>query len=142
MVLAYWGAGNNRCDTLVSSTIAGVIDETLVLDGDVEDTGNWPFNTAYAAASGEREAYVLHFDGLAEAERWIAADIPLVLSYDSQLIVLVGFSERGDPIINDPSLLVSQEVQFSYPRPEFEATWLATSLGTAYVIYPVGAKVP
>ena len=51
-----------------------------VYDWVYEGHGNWPFNTAYAAARG-LEASVARFRSLAEAEPWIAAGVPVGMSY-------------------------------------------------------------
>ena len=77
--------------------------------------GNWSFNTAYAARFG-LGAFVTRLRGLAEAEAFIAAGIPLIASvrvdpaeltgseYTSagHLVVIVGFTDEGDVIVNDP----------------------------------------
>ena len=77
--------------------------------------GNWPFNTAYAGLHGV-DAFVTRLRSLAEAELFVAAGMPLVVSarfrrgeipgldYDTNghLMVLVGFTETGDPVLNDP----------------------------------------
>ena len=74
-----------------------------------DGTGNWPFNTAYAATQG-LDAEVARFESMADAEPWVAAGIPVVISYywhegdltgapiptsDGHLAVLVGI---GAPV--------------------------------------------
>ena len=76
-------------------------------DASYDGTGNWPFNTAYAAPLAGH-AFVTRLRSLREAERYIAAGIPLVASVsfgpgeladapisstNGHLLVIVGFTE-------------------------------------------------
>ncbi|MEV0005533.1 peptidase C39 family protein [Micromonospora sp. NPDC050980] len=117
--------------------------------------GNWPFNTAYAATHGV-DAFVTRLRSLAEAERFVAAGIPLVVSaaftsgqvpgldYDTRghLIVLAGFTADGDPVLNDPYALHDGRVRRVVPRAPFEAAWQAGSGGIAYVLRPESVPLP
>src|SRR5512144_1080516 len=115
MVLGYWGADPGPCEPRVRAAVAGVYD--WIYDGH----GNWPFNTAYAATksvgTGRLEGYVARFTSLEQAERFIAAGVPVIMSIawnkgdltgssvgstNGHLLVLVGFDAKGDPIVNDP----------------------------------------
>jgi peptidase C39-like protein len=151
MVVGYWTKDAGPCEGRVRAAVAGVYD--WVFDGH----GNWPFNTAYAASATGGEGYVTRLTGLAEAERWIAAGVPLVLSYswaegqlsgapvnssEGHLGVLVGFDTSGNPVMNDPAGAGDGEVRRTYPRADFEAVWLDHSGGTAYVVHPSGTVVP
>ncbi|RIK37862.1 MAG: hypothetical protein DCC58_17435 [Chloroflexi bacterium] len=152
MVLAYWDNAPDACATRVPAAAEGVYD--AVYGG----TGNWPFATAYAAATHPTfEAYVSRFDGLAEAERWIEAGVPLIVSFgyssgalpgapvDSsvgRLAVLVGFTENGDVVINEPGVASDGAPPLTYPREAFERAWLSSSGGIAYLIYPTGTRIP
>ncbi|MGH9280035.1 MAG: C39 family peptidase [Acidimicrobiales bacterium] len=150
MVMSYWAGDTGPCEPRVRAAVAGVYDR--VYDGD----GNWPFNTAYAATAG-LEAHVARFTSMADAERWIAAGVPVVISYywkrnsltgapiptsDGHLAVIVGFDAAGNPIVNDPAAASDGEVQQTYLRSELEDLWVAKSGGTAYLIYPPGHPVP
>jgi hypothetical protein len=150
MVLAFWQNATGPCEPRVRAAVAGVYD--WLYDGH----GNWPFNTAYAAAHG-LEGYVARFTSLAQAEEWIAAGVPVVMSYawkkgdltgapigssNGHLVVLVGFDAEGNPIVNDPAAATDADVQRTYQRAELEALWLEHSGGTAYLIYPAGLPVP
>jgi hypothetical protein len=150
MVLGYWGDGAADCQTRVFAAVDGVFD--WLYDGH----GNWPFNTAYAAAQG-REGYVVRFESLAQAEPWLAAGVPVVVSYawkksdltsapipssNGHLAVLVGIDADGNPIINDPAAASDADVQRAYDRAEWETLWLSTSGGTAYLIFPAGHTTP
>lgn len=158
MVLAYWQQGPSPddyawvdptySDPWVDHAAAGTFDSAY--DG----CGNWSFNVAYAAGFG-LDAYVTRLRSLEEAERFIAAGVPLVASvsfaegeltgagYSTQghLLVVAGFTESGDVVVNDPaSHLVpsNDQVRATYDRAEFERAWLPTSGGTVYVIHPPG----
>jgi hypothetical protein len=150
MVLGYWGWMPGECEPRVRATKDGVFD--WVYDGH----GNWPFNTAYAAAQG-MEGYVARFTSLAQAEPWIAAGVPVVMSIawnkgditgstipstNGHLLVLVGFDQSGNPIINDPAAASNDTVRVTYLRSEFEPLWLSSSGGTVYLIYPSKQAVP
>jgi hypothetical protein len=115
-----------------------------------EGCGNWSFNTAYAARFG-LDAYVARFASLFEVERAILAGNPIVTSYAwepgeldgapiersaGHLGVVVGFDERGNPVLNDPAAPSDSEVRRTYSRGQFERQWLLRSSGTAYVIRP------
>jgi hypothetical protein len=157
MVLGYWqqeaGQSIDPCEPRVRSAVDGVFD--WVYDGH----GNWPFNTAYAAAQAdiELEGYVARFTSFAEAEPWVKAGVPVVMSFawkkgsltgaaipssNGHLAVLVGFDAAGNPIVNDPAAATDADVQRTYDRAELETLWLETSGGTVYLIYPKGRSVP
>jgi hypothetical protein len=140
MVLAYHGV-----DVGVPAAAAATYD--WAYDG----CGNWPFNTAFAARFG-MDAHVARFSSLYELERSIAEGLPLVASYawkegelrgaplpavDGHLGVVIGFDDRGDPVVNDPAARTDDEVRRTYPRVEFERQW-RRSRGTVYVIRPRG----
>jgi len=150
MVVAYWTQDQRPCEPRVRAAVAGVYDR--VYDGH----GNWPFNTAYAATHG-LEAYVLRLPHLAEAERWIAAGVPLVLSYgwregelagapiprsSGHLVILAGFDANGDPIIHDPAAPTNATVRRTYRRAQIERLWRTHSSGTAYAIHPLDWPTP
>jgi hypothetical protein len=148
MVLGYWNSNSTAsCATLVSDAVDGVYD--WIYDGH----GNWPFNTAYAATKN-LEGYVARFTSLKQAEEFIAAGVPVVMSIawdkgdltgadiastNGHLLLLVGFDAQGNPIVNDPaSPSDGAAVQHTYLRSEFEPLWLQASGGTVYLIYPEG----
>jgi peptidase C39-like protein len=146
MVLAYHGV-----DLPTSRVSAGVLDREEGI------WGNWPANTEFAGTvdpNKVREAFVRKMNGLEEAEAEIAAGRPLVLSHrfgkgdlagapisesDGHLIVLVGFSAGGDPVVNDPAAdpARGQSVRRTYRRAELYHTWLELADGISYVVIPV-----
>ncbi|MGI8748874.1 MAG: peptidase C39 family protein, partial [Deinococcus sp.] len=145
MILAFWGKS-----VPVPQAAAATFDRAY--DG----TGNWPFNAAYAASLGLR-AFVSRLPSLAAAESFLEAGVPLALSLgwkggelpgaavptsSGHLVVLVGFTASGDPIINDPAAPSDAGVRRPYPRAVFERLWLEHSGGLAYVISPPDVRLP
>jgi hypothetical protein len=125
-------------------------------DSAYEGTGNWPFNTAYAASLAG-DAFVTRLRSLREAEAFVAAGIPLVASVswgpgeltgapvsssNGHLVVIIGFTEGGDPIVNDPAAASAAGVRHVYDRAQFENAWLPTSGGTVYVIRDEAHPLP
>jgi hypothetical protein len=150
MVLAYWQGATGPCEPRVRAAVDGVFD--WVYDGH----GNWPFNTAYAAAQG-LEGYVARFTSMAQIEQWVAAGVPVVISYawkksrltgapipssNGHLAVVVGFDAAGDPVVNDPAAASDDAVTRTYRRSQLESLWLETSGGTVYLMYPPAHAVP
>ncbi|GIH04533.1 membrane protein [Rhizocola hellebori] len=152
MVLSYWGVGPvplSNPDSVVPYTAKKIFDQGF------GGCGNWPFNTAYAGGFGVR-SFVTRLRSLNEAELFIAAGIPLVVSAsygrgevpgldyetDGHLTVLVGFTEQGDPVLNDPNSASNAEVRKAVGRAEWEAAWLRSSRGVVYVICPESVNLP
>jgi hypothetical protein len=117
--------------------------------------GNWPFNTAYAGRYG-LSGFVTRLRSLNEAEEFIAAGIPLVVSASfkkgeipglnygtgGHLMVIVGFTVDGQPVLNDPNSATDADVRKPVGRTEFENAWLSSSRGIVYVITPPGRALP
>jgi hypothetical protein len=125
-------------------------------DDSYEGTGNWPFNTAYAASRG-LSAFVTRLRSLAEAESFIAAGIPVIASVSfpsgalsgapisstaGHLLVIVGFTSSGDVVVNDPAASSASGVRRTYARDQLERAWLEGSGGTAYVIHDDAHPLP
>jgi hypothetical protein len=128
----------------------------MTYDHDYDGTGNWPFNTAYAAPLAGK-AFVTRLRDLREAERFIKAGIPLVasISFDSgeldgapigstagHLLVIAGFTRTGDVVVNDPASSTRAGVRRTYDRGQFERAWLPTSGGLVYVIRDAAHPLP
>jgi hypothetical protein len=126
--------------------------EKRVWDSVYQGAGNWPFNAAYAGSFQGLRSYIARLGSIADAEKWIDAGYPLICSApldllrgkerdgnSGHLVVLVGFTNEGDPIFNDPAK--RDEVRRVYKRADFERAWL-TSRRTVYVVIPEGAKPP
>lgn len=119
-----------------------------VRDAAYGGTGNWTFNVAFAGSLGLR-GVVAYLTGLGQAERFVAARIPLALSIswregelpgaaldhsDGHFVVLRGFNDDGDPLLNDPA---QPQVGIRYPRAAFERAWIEHG-GVAYLVAPAG----
>jgi len=123
-----------------------------VFDKNWPGTGNWPFNTAFAGSFPSMRAYVTRLSDLSELEDWIAKGIPVITSVsynvlkgtdkrpsDGHLVVCVGFTKEGDPILNDPG--VREHVRRVYSREKFARAW-AHSQQTVYLLHPEDADIP
>jgi hypothetical protein len=171
MVVEYWGRGPDEEDlSWVDPSYADPsVDHAarFTYDKDYDGTGNWPFNTAYAASFG-LAGHITRLGSLAELERYILAGIPVITSQSfleseldgagygtaGHLMVIIGFTEDGDVIANDPASSSNSAVRNVYQREQFENIWLRTkrydedgdvasgSGGVAYIIAPVGTKLP
>ncbi|GAA1389431.1 C39 family peptidase [Luteococcus peritonei] len=162
MVLDFWKKGASAAETAwvrptphtnpqVEQVVRGV------WDAGYKGTGNWPFNVAYAHARG-LSGFVTRLRSLTEAELFIKAGIPLVVSTsfsssqlsgagfgtNGHLMVIKGFDASGNVRVNDPasSLKASNAlVPRTYNRAQFESAW-GRSGGLAYVIHPAGRTLP
>lgn len=150
MVLAHYGHAPSPLG-VVDDHPDAVVDHTarLVYDHGYKGTGNWAFNTAYAASVVAGDSYVTRLRSLRDAEPFITAGIPLVVSVawsrgqltgaplatsGGHLMVLVGFDAAGNPVVNDPAAPTNAEVRRTYDRAQFEKIWLNASGGATYVI--------
>ncbi|SDY46893.1 Peptidase_C39 like family protein [Micromonospora pattaloongensis] len=159
MVLRFWGVGPTPADHawVGADHTDPDVDHAArhCYDHAYGGTGNWPFNTAYAGRYG-LDGFVTRLRSLVEAERFIAAGIPLIVSasyvrgeipgldYDTagHLMVLVGFTATGEPVLNDPAAPSNDRVRTPVPRAEFERAWLGSSRGLVYVIRPPHVPLP
>lgn len=171
MVVEYWGKGPDADEVAwVDPSYADPsVDHAarFTYDKDYDGTGNWPFNTAYAASFG-LSGHITRLRSLADLERHIMAGIPVITSQSfradeldgagygtaGHLMVIVGFTENGDVIANDPASSSNDEVRNVYKREQFETIWLRTkrytasgnvasgSGGIAYIITPTWWRAP
>ncbi|CAM3422236.1 peptidase C39 family protein [Stackebrandtia soli] len=109
-------------------------------DAQYDGCGNWPFNAAYAATYEDMDAIVTRIGSLDEAEALIAAGFPIITSQSflkeeldgagygtaGHLMTLIGFTEDGDVIANDPASPTNEAVRHVYNRRQFENIWLRT----------------
>lgn len=145
MILAHYGV-----QISVPQAAKGMYDATY------EGTGNWPFNTAFAAEQG-LQAFITRLPDLTTAEKYISAGVPLAVSLgwekgqlrgsalpksSGHLMALVGFDTLGNPILHDPAAPNISSVQRSYPRKSFEKLWQQHSGGMAYVIFSKRDSLP
>jgi hypothetical protein len=161
MILAYWHRfpsaeqmawiDPSYADPFVDYSARGVFD--YLYDG----AGNWPFNVAYAASFPGMTGEVTQLRSLNEAEQFIKAGIPLVVSVafhrgmlhgfypkatNGHLLTIVGFTPSGDVISNDPASPTDADVHHVYNRAEFENVWRESTGGLAYVIHPRTVPLP
>ncbi len=135
MLLAYWGKPHDIADVV-----------RAVYDDRYGGTGNWTFNMAYASRFGLCAA-LTHVAGLGHAAAFIAAGIPLALSFswgtgvlpgapldhsDGHLAVLRGFTRHGHPRLNDPA---QADIITTYDRKALERVWQAHG-GAAFAVVP------
>ncbi|ASR38163.1 hypothetical protein BAY61_27695 [Prauserella marina] len=165
MVVEYWGKGPSEReldwipDGYVDPSVAHAARHTF--DYSYDGTGNWPFNTAYAAHYG-LTGHVTRLHSLTELETYIAKGIPVITSQSfleseldgagygtaGHIMVVVGFTDDGDVIVNDPASDTTEGVRNVYPRAQFETIWQRTKRydaegnvasgpgGIAYLITP------
>ena len=121
----------------------------LVYDHDAGIYGNWSFNAAVAGRL-IGESFVVRADGFALLESEVVAGRPVVLSHkwkkgeltgapvessDGHLVVVVGFSETGDVVVNDPAAKPGT-VRRTYRRAEIWRTWQQNASGIVYLLRP------
>lgn len=147
MIMSYWAGKLGRTD--LDCDVPRIVD--AVYDRQWQGTGNWPFNTAFPGSFRGIRSYVVRLTDISELEDWVAAGVPVGLSlcYDrlrgkgpgpnGHLVVCVGFTAEGDPVINDPG--TSRNVQKIFPRKNLADAW-SWNHHTAYLIYPDNVEVP
>lgn len=160
MAVAYWGTGPTpqdydwvepkpHTDPWVDYAARNVFDYNY------NGAGNWPFNTAYTGRFG-LDGFVTRLRSLNEAEQFIAAGIPLVVSAswkkneipgadygtNGHLLMIVGFDAAGNPVMNDPFAPSNPQVRKTFGRAEFESAWLNQTGGVTYVIHPPSVPLP
>lgn len=128
----------------------------VVYDYGYKGAGNWAFNTAYAA-NLTADAFVTRLVDLRDAERFIAAGIPLAASLTfargqltgapisattGHLVVISGFTANGNVVVNDPAAPNNSSVRRTYDRGQFERAWLRRSSGTVYVVRDAAHPLP
>lgn len=161
MLLEHWGLGPKPDEV---AWVGHAVDPEVVhgvrrvFDRAYRGAGNWAFNTAYAGARGLR-AYVTRLRDLTEAEAFLAAGVPLVVSVtfredeldgagyatSGHLLTIVGFTAEGEVVSNDPNshrVASNDEVRTVYRRNQFERVWLGDDGGLAYVMHPRDVALP
>ena len=151
MVLSRWATKLHRpeMDVDVPEIARAVYDKQM------NGTGNWPFNTAFAGSFNGMRAYVTRFSDISGLEDWVAAGIPVIISAPWELLkpgrhdtgaghltVCIGFTKDGDVVINDPATNLKEEsVRHIYRRQDVIHAW-AASHDTVYLVYPMSARIP
>lgn len=117
-----------------------------MFDRSYNGTGNWAFAAAYAGTHGLAAA-AAYLRDLVMVEHFIAAQLPLAVSISwtsgalpgaplpqstGHILVVRGFDERGDVIVNDPA---QPGVRYVYERGAFARCWLDHG-GVALLVAP------
>lgn len=158
MVLSYWGRRTNRGGWKRTPPQTA----PRVYDAGARLWGNWPFNTGFSGHLG-LESSVTRFNSLQQVERWIDKGIPVIASiaWDNRyrdrrldnasisratyghLLVIVGFTNNGNVIVNDPAASPRRAVRRVYKRGQFRRAWLNSdrwrggrSDGVVYLVHP------
>jgi hypothetical protein len=136
MVMAYRGVERS---TLAVASAA--------FDAEHDIYGNWPRNVQAAFSFGV-PGYLTRLSRWREVEAHFARGEPLIASisvkpgeldgapYKStagHLIVLVGFTQGGDVIVNDPAARDAEHARLVYSRAQLQRVWMGRG-GTAYVL--------
>ncbi|HZR17243.1 MAG TPA: C39 family peptidase [Verrucomicrobiae bacterium] len=147
MLMGFWSKDLKRPE--LDRSVPAVAE--AVYDSEWKGTGNWVFNMAYAGSFPGMRAYVTRLSDVSEIEAWIGRGIPVGLSLDydrlrgkgpgpnGHLVVCVGFTPEGDPVINDPG--TTQHVQKIFRRANLIDAW-SCSRNTVYLVYPEGLATP
>lgn len=154
MLLAYWADQLGRPELIETVPSAAAATYDSVYGGN----GNWPFNTAHAAAlsGGSLRAVVTRLDRVEQLERLTAAGFPVVVSgswasgqmsgapidsTNGHIWIVRGFTDGGDVLVNDPAGPNDGQVRYAYDRGQFDAAW-ANSGRTVYLIHPAERALP
>lgn len=142
MVLSYWSHCLHRpeLDLPVPQVAASVFDPAW------PGTGNWTFNTAFAGGFDGLDASVRRLSAVTDLEEWIVRGVPVIASVsygllkgararagDGHLVVCIGFTHTGDPIIHDPG--TRHDIRKIIPRDQFARAW-NSSHNTVYLLQP------
>ncbi|MFH2202401.1 MAG: C39 family peptidase [Elusimicrobiota bacterium] len=137
MVLEYWDRPQSTAEVA-----------ELVKDRSSGMYGNWPLNIAAAAGTG-LSGQVARLPSLLELQDEIAAGRPVIVSISykegelkgspikhtrGHLLVVVGFTKKGDVIVQDPAAKKTSGVRRVYRRREFERAWVRNKRGLAYLL--------
>ncbi|MEU7243098.1 peptidase C39 family protein [Streptomyces sparsogenes] len=144
MIIEYWGRKPTAADLAwVNPDYADpqvCHAARYTFDYQYQGCGNWPFNAAYAATYRDMQGVVTRLGSLNDAEKLIAAGIPVITSQSflkeeltgagygtaGHLMTVIGFTADGDVIANDPASADNAAVRHVYKRREFENIWLRT----------------
>ncbi len=160
MLVAYWGRGPTPEDMawVGEGHVDPCVDHAArsTYDAAYGGCGNWPFNTAYAATFG-LEAFVTRLSvaargrgvprrgraaGRVDRRRAGRARRLSRGGYHRTLVVLVGVTADGHPVVDDPAAHANEEVRRVYDRAQFERAWLRGSGGIVYVVRPPEVPLP
>jgi cell wall-associated NlpC family hydrolase len=136
-VLEYWGVYRKTADMA-----------ERVRDRSTGDFGNWTFNMAAVGALG-LDGWVTRLDSLADLEAEIASGRPVVVSLTfgrgelsgapiletkGHLMVVTGFTRKGDVAVMDPAARTARLTSRVYGRREFHRAWRVNKRGLSYLV--------
>jgi uncharacterized protein YvpB len=139
MILEFWGRKKTTDEVALA-----------VRDRGSQLFGNWPANAAYAASFGF-DARVARLESLTDLEREIADGRPVAVSVTAgpgelpgapykqtsgHLMVVTGFTQDGDVIVDDPAGHGRDDVRHVYGRAAFHKVWRVNKRGLAYLVGP------
>ena len=142
MALDYWGVRKKTVEV-----------EEKVRDSRTALFGHWPFNVASAADYGV-ESWVSRLNSLADLEREIADDRPVIVSVtfgpgeldgapikrtNGHIMIAIGFTPQGDVIVLDPAAARSSARRV-YVRRQFHNAWIGNKRGLAYLLSPLRGR--
>jgi hypothetical protein len=156
MALAYWRArtGDPRLAPYAHAAAVPGLAAPMIFDPGWDGTGNWAFNTAFAASLG-LTAYVTRLHSLEQLARWTAAGVPVPISIRwapgeldgaagssaGHITVVRGFA--GDQVLMaEPAARELAAVTRSYRADQLFACWQRASRGVAYIVHPPGWPRP
>lgn len=111
--------------------------------------GNWPLNIAAAGSLG-LNAQVARLTSLQDLQEEVAEGRPVIISISykegeltgspikrtrGHLLVVSGFTPKGDVIVQDPAAQKKADVRRVYKRAELERAWVRNKRGLAYLIH-------
>ena len=139
-VLVYWGARQGAVEFAQRAR-----------DRTTGEFGNWTCNMAAAGALGFT-GFAARLDSLDDLAAEIAAGRPVVASVRfgpgelrgapisktrGHLMVVSGFTARGDVIVMDPAGPGARRTRRVYSRREFHRAWRVNKRGLAYLLCPL-----
>lgn len=137
MVLDFWGIRRKTSEIVL-----------FVKDHKADIYGNWPLNIAAAAELG-LSGQIARLPSLESLQNEIAAGRPTVVSIAfnrgelagspiartrGHLLVVTGFTSKGDVITRDPAAPKRGSVRRVYRRAQFAKAWLGRKRGLAYLL--------
>lgn len=137
----------------------GVRRKTVELAEKVRDSrtglfGHWAFNAASAGDLGV-ESWVARLESLRDLERAVADGRPVVASLtwragelsgapikstSGHLMLVVGFTAKGDVIVLDPAAPRASSARRVYDRRQFHDAWIGNKRGLAYLLDPLRGR--
>ncbi|MGB2578515.1 hypothetical protein AAIR98_000434 [Elusimicrobium simillimum] len=110
--------------------------------------GNWLFNTIYAGNLG-LDSYVTRINTLEQAYNIVSCGTPIIASITftegeldnapkkstkGHLVLIKGFDDKGNIIVNDPAAPTDDTVERIYDKEQFAKVWLGNKMGLSYII--------